>query len=106
MASWSLRSDTVTAAYSGDAAGRWRRRKVGDDMCTEKISPVNRFIGLAAAADAEIFGGKRPALLCLLIRAAAWGILICHQGVERHHGNEVICEERSHVNLLMSPWRR
>jgi threonine aldolase len=83
-----LRSDTVTRP-TAEMRRAMAEAEVGDDVYGEDPT-VNRLERRAA----EIFG-KEAALFvptgCMgnLIAIKAW----------THHGNEVICEERSHVNL-------
>src|SRR5215470_8223162 len=83
-----LRSDTVTrpTAAMRRAMGE---AEVGDDVYLEDPT-VNRLEKRAA----EIFGKEAA----LFVPSGCMGNLIAIK-VWTHHGDEVICEERSHVNL-------
>jgi len=83
-----LRSDTVTRPTAAMRRAM-SEAEVGDDVYGEDPT-VNRLEKRAA----EIFG--KPA--ALFVPTGCMGNLICIK-VWTHHGNEVICEERSHVNL-------
>ena len=83
-----LRSDTVTRPTPAMRRAM-AEAEVGDDVYSEDPT-VNRLEKRAA----EIFG-KQAALF---VPTGCMGNLISIK-VWTHHGNEVICEERSHVNL-------
>lgn len=83
-----LRSDTVTRPTAQMRAAM-ASAEVGDDVYGEDPS-VNRLEGRAA----EIFGKEAA----LFVPSGCMGNLIAIK-VWTHHGDEVICEERSHVNL-------
>jgi threonine aldolase len=83
-----LRSDTVTRP-TAEMRRAMAEAEVGDDVYSEDPS-VNRLEARAA----EIFGKEAA----LFVPTGCMGNLIAIK-VWTHHGDEVICEERSHVNL-------
>ena len=83
-----LRSDTVTRP-SEEMRRTMAAAEVGDDVYGEDPT-VNRLQQRAA----EIFGKETA----LFVPTGCMGNLIAIK-VWTHHGNEVICENRSHVNL-------
>jgi len=83
-----LRSDTVTRP-TAEMRRAMAEAEVGDDVYGEDPT-VNRLEKRAA----EMFGKEAA----LLVPTGCMGNLICVK-IWTHHGNEVICEERSHVNL-------
>jgi threonine aldolase len=83
-----LRSDTVTRP-SEEMRRAMASAEVGDDVYGEDPT-VNRLQKRAA----EIFGKEAA----LFVPSGCMGNLIAVK-CWTHHGNEVICEERSHVNL-------
>jgi len=83
-----LRSDTVTRP-TAEMRRAMAEAEVGDDVYGEDPT-VNRLEKRAA----EIFGKEAA----LFVPTGCMGNLIAIK-VWTHHGNEVICEERSHVNL-------
>ncbi len=83
-----LRSDTVTRP-SAEMRRAMAEAEVGDDVYGEDPT-VNRLEKRAA----EIFGKEAA----LFVPTGCMGNLIAIK-VWTHHGDEVICEERSHVNL-------
>jgi threonine aldolase len=83
-----LRSDTVTRP-SDEMRRAMASAEVGDDVYGEDPT-VNRLQKRAA----EIFGKEAA----LFVPTGCMGNLISIK-IWTHHGNEVICEERSHVNL-------
>src|SRR5258708_9738033 len=83
-----LRSDTVTRP-TAEMRRAMADAEVGDDVYGEDPT-VNRLEQRAA----EIFGMEAA----LFVPSGCMGNLIAIK-VWTHHGNEVICEERSHVNL-------
>ena len=83
-----LRSDTVTRP-TVEMRRAMAEAEVGDDVYGEDPT-VNRLEKRAA----EIFGKEAA----LFVPTGCMGNLIAIK-VWTHHGNEVICEERSHVNL-------
>ena len=83
-----LRSDTVTRP-TAEMRRAMAEAEVGDDVYGEDPT-VNRLERRAA----EIFGKDAA----LFVPTGCMGNLIAIK-VWTHHGNEVICEERSHVNL-------
>jgi threonine aldolase len=83
-----LRSDTVTRP-TAEMRRAMAEAEVGDDVYGEDPT-VNRLERRAA----EIFGKEAA----LFVPTGCMGNLIAVK-VWTHHGNEVICEERSHVNL-------
>jgi threonine aldolase len=83
-----LRSDTVTRP-TGEMRAAMAAAEVGDDVYAEDPT-VNRLEARAA----EIFGKEAA----LFVPTGCMGNLIAIK-VWTHHGDEVICEERSHVNL-------
>src|SRR6267154_5010664 len=83
-----LRSDTVTRP-SEEMRRAMAVAEVGDDVYGEDPT-VNKLQKRAA----EIFGKEAA----LFVPTGCMGNLIAIK-VWTHHGNEVICEERSHVNL-------
>src|SRR2546422_8813965 len=83
-----LRSDTVTRP-TAEMRQAMAEAEVGDDVYGEDPT-VNRLERRAA----EIFGKDAA----LFVPTGCMGNLIAIK-VWTHHGNEVICEERSHVNL-------
>jgi threonine aldolase len=83
-----LRSDTVTRP-SDDMRHAMASAPVGDDVYGEDPT-VNRLQQRAA----EIFGKEAA----LFVPTGCMGNLISIK-IWTHHGNEILCEERSHVNL-------
>jgi threonine aldolase len=83
-----LRSDTVTRP-TAEMRRAMAEAEVGDDVYGEDPT-VNRLERRAA----EIFGKEAA----LFVPTGCMGNLVAIK-VWTHHGNEVICEERSHVNL-------
>src|SRR5712672_1814893 len=83
-----LRSDTVTRP-SPAMRRAMASAEVGDDVYGEDPT-VNRLEARAA----EIFGKDAA----LFVPTGCMGNLVAIK-VWTHHGDEVICEERSHVNL-------
>src|SRR6266478_673636 len=83
-----LRSDTVTRP-TAEMRRAMAEAEVGDDVYGEDPT-VNRLEKRAA----EIIGKEAA----LFVPTGCMGNLICIK-VWTHHGHEVICEERSHVNL-------
>ena len=83
-----LRSDTVTRP-TAEMRAAMASAEVGDDVYGEDPT-VNRLEARAA----EIFGKEAA----LFVPTGCMGNLIAIK-VWTHHGDEVICEERSHVNL-------
>src|ERR1700738_124362 len=83
-----LRSDTVTRP-TPEMRRAMAEAEVGDDVYGEDPT-VNRLEARAA----EIFGKEAA----LVVPTGCMGNLIAIK-VWTHHGDEVICEERSHVNL-------
>lgn len=83
-----LRSDTVTRP-TAEMRAAMAAAEVGDDVYGEDPT-VNRLERRAA----EIFGKEAA----LFVPTGCMGNLIAIK-VWTHHGNEVICDERSHVNL-------
>ena len=83
-----LRSDTVTRP-SAEMRRAMAEAEVGDDVYGEDPT-VNRLEARAA----EIFGKEAA----LFVPSGCMGNLIAVK-VWTHHGDEVICEERGHVNL-------
>lgn len=83
-----LRSDTVTRP-TDEMRGAMAAAEVGDDVYGEDPT-VNRLEKRAA----EIFGKEAA----LFVPTGCMGNLIAIK-VWTHHGDEVICDERSHVNL-------
>ena len=83
-----LRSDTVTRP-SEEMRQAMAVAEVGDDVYGEDPT-VNKLQSRAA----EIFGKEAA----LFVPTGCMGNLIAIK-VWTHHGNEVICEDRSHVNL-------
>jgi threonine aldolase len=83
-----LRSDTVTRP-SEEMRRAMAAAEVGDDVYGEDPT-VNRLQARAA----EIFGKEAA----LFVPTGCMGNLICIR-IWTHHGSEVICEERAHVNL-------
>jgi threonine aldolase len=83
-----LRSDTVTRP-SDEMRRAMAAAEVGDDVYGEDPT-VNRLQKRAA----EMFGKESA----LFVPSGCMGNLIAIR-CWTHHGNEVICEERSHVNL-------
>lgn len=83
-----LRSDTVTRP-TAEMRAAMAEAEVGDDVYGEDPT-VNRLEKRAA----EIFGKEAA----LFVPTGCMGNLIAIK-VWTHHGNEVICDERSHVNL-------
>jgi threonine aldolase len=83
-----LRSDTVTRP-TAEMRRAMAEAEVGDDVYGEDPT-VNRLEQRAA----EIFGKEAA----LFVPTGCMGNLIAIN-VWTHHGDEVICEERSHVNL-------
>jgi len=83
-----LRSDTVTRP-TAEMRRAMAEAEVGDDVYGEDPT-VNRLEKRAA----EIFAKEAA----LFVPTGCMGNLICIK-IWTRHGNEVICEERSHVNL-------
>ncbi len=83
-----LRSDTVTRP-SDEMRQAMAAAAVGDDVYGEDPT-VNQLQKRAA----EIFGKEAA----LFVPTGCMGNLTCIK-TWTHHGNEVICEERAHVNL-------
>jgi threonine aldolase len=83
-----LRSDTVTRP-TGEMRRAMAEAEVGDDVYGEDPT-VNRLEKRAA----EMFGKEAA----LFVPTGCMGNLIAIK-LWTHHGDEVICEERSHVNL-------
>ena len=83
-----LRSDTVTRP-SAEMRAAMAAAEVGDDVYGEDPT-VNRLERRAA----EMFGKEAA----LFVPTGCMGNLIAIK-VWTHHGDEVICDERSHVNL-------
>jgi threonine aldolase len=83
-----LRSDTVTRP-TAEMRRAMAEAEVGDDVYGEDPT-VNRLEKRAA----EIFGKEAA----LFVPTGCMGNLIAVK-IWTHHGDEVICEERSHVNL-------
>jgi threonine aldolase len=83
-----LRSDTVTRP-TAEMRRAMAEAAVGDDVYGEDPT-VNRLEKRAA----EIFGKEAA----LFVPTGCMGNLIAIK-IWTHHGNEVICEERGHVNL-------
>ena len=83
-----LRSDTVTRP-SAEMRRAMAEAEVGDDVYGEDPT-VNRLEARAA----EIFGKEAA----LFVPSGCMGNLIAVK-LWTHHGDEVICEERGHVNL-------
>lgn len=83
-----LRSDTVTKP-TPEMRAAIAQAEVGDDVYGEDPT-VNRLERRAA----EMFGKEAA----LFVPTGCMGNLIAIK-VWTHHGNEVICDERSHVNL-------
>src|SRR5246500_5530751 len=83
-----LRSDTVTRP-TPEMRQAMAEAEVGDDVYGEDPT-VNRLEKRAA----QIFGKEAA----LFVPTGCMGNLICIK-TWTHHGDEVICEERSHVNL-------
>ena len=83
-----LRSDTLTRP-TAEMRRAMAEAEVGDDVYGEDPT-VNRL----EKRSAEIFGKEAA----LFVPTGCMGNLIAIK-IWTHHGNEVICEERSHVNL-------
>src|SRR5499427_7880728 len=83
-----LRSDTVTRP-TDEMRRAMAAAEVGDDVYGEDPT-VNKLEKRAA----EVFGKEAA----LFVPTGCMGNLISIK-IWTHHGNEVICEERSHVNL-------
>jgi threonine aldolase len=83
-----LRSDTVTRP-SDEMRRAMASAAVGDDVYGEDPT-----VNLLQKRAAEMFGKEAS----LFVPTGCMGNLICIK-TWTHHGNEVICEERSHVNL-------
>jgi threonine aldolase len=83
-----LRSDTITRP-TGEMRRAMAEAEVGDDVYGEDPT-VNRLEARAA----EIFDKEAA----LFVPTGCMGNLIAIK-VHTHHGDEVICDERSHVNL-------
>jgi threonine aldolase len=83
-----LRSDTVTRP-TGEMRRAMAEAEVGDDVYGEDPT-----VNLLEARAAEIFGKEAA----LFVPTGCMGNLIAIK-VWTHHGNEVICDERAHVNL-------
>ncbi len=83
-----LRSDTVTLP-SDEMRRAMASAEVGDDVYGEDPT-VNKLQKRAA----EIFGKEAA----LFVPTGCMGNLVAIK-IWTHHGNEVLCEERSHVNL-------
>src|SRR5438874_12650982 len=87
LATVDLRSDTVTKP-TPQMRRAMAEAAVGDDVYGEDPT-VNRLQARAA----EIFGREAA----IFVPAGSMGNLIAIK-VWTHHGNEVICEERGHIN--------
>jgi threonine aldolase len=83
-----LRSDTVTRP-TAEMRRAMAEAEVGDDVYGEDPT-INRLEARAA----EIFGKEAA----LYVPTGCMGNLIAIK-IWTHHGNEVICDERAHVNL-------
>jgi threonine aldolase len=83
-----LRSDTITRP-TAEMRSAMAEAEVGDDVYGEDPT-VNRLESRAL----EIFGKEAA----LFVPTGCMGNLIAIK-VHTHHGDEVICDERSHVNL-------
>jgi threonine aldolase len=83
-----LRSDTVTRP-SDEMRRAMAAAAVGDDVYGEDPT-----VNLLQKRAADIFNKEAT----LFVPSGCMGNLICVK-IWTHHGNEVICEERSHVNL-------
>jgi threonine aldolase len=83
-----LRSDTVTRP-SEEMRRAMAAAEVGDDVYGEDPT-----VNLLQKRAAEIFGKEAA----LFVPTGCMGNLIAIK-IWTHHGNEVLCEERSHVNL-------
>jgi threonine aldolase len=83
-----LRSDTVTRP-SDEMRQAMAAAPVGDDVYGEDPT-----VNLLQKRAAEIFGKEAA----LFVPTGCMGNLIAIK-IWTHHGNEVVCEERSHVNL-------
>jgi threonine aldolase len=83
-----LRSDTVTRP-TAEMRKAMAEAEVGDDVYGEDPT-INRLEARAA----EIFGKEAA----LYVPTGCMGNLIAIK-IWTHHGNEVICDERAHVNL-------
>src|ERR1700726_5135050 len=83
-----LRSDTVTRP-TPEMRRAMSEAEVGDDVYAEDPT-----VNLLEREAAEIFGKDAA----LFVPTGCMGNLIAIK-VWTHHGDEVICEERSHVNL-------
>ncbi|HEY2117833.1 MAG TPA: GntG family PLP-dependent aldolase [Candidatus Acidoferrum sp.] len=83
-----LRSDTVTRP-SEEMRRAMASAEVGDDVYGEDPT-----VNLLQKRAAEIFGKESA----LFVPTGCMGNLIAIK-IWTHHGNEVICEERGHVNL-------
>jgi threonine aldolase len=83
-----LRSDTVTRP-SEEMRRAMAVAEVGDDVYGEDPT-----VNLLQKRAAEMFGKEAA----LFVPSGCMGNLIAIK-IWTHHGNEVICEERSHVNL-------
>jgi threonine aldolase len=83
-----LRSDTVTRP-SEDMRRAMAAAEVGDDVYGEDPT-----VNLLQKRAAEIFGKEAA----LFVPTGCMGNLICLR-IWTHHGSEVICEDRGHVNL-------
>src|SRR6201998_478127 len=83
-----LRSDTVTRPTPAMRRAM-AEAEVGDDVYLEDPT-----VNALEARAAEVFGKKAA----LFVPSGCMGNLIAIK-VWTHHGDEVICEERSHVNL-------
>jgi threonine aldolase len=83
-----LRSDTVTRP-SEEMRRAMAAAEVGDDVYGEDPT-----VNLLQKRAAEIFGKEAA----LFVPTGCMGNLICIR-IWTHHGSEVICEDRGHVNL-------
>src|ERR1700745_1939668 len=83
-----LRSDTVTRPTPA------MRRAMAEAECGRDVYFEDPPVNALEARSAEIFGKEAA----LFVPSGCMGNLIAIK-VWTHHGNEVICEERSHVNL-------
>src|SRR5246500_267046 len=83
-----LRSDTVTRP-TAEMRRAMAEAEVGDDVYGEDPT-----VNLLEKRAAEIFGKEAA----LFVPTGCMGNLIAIK-IWTHHGNEVLCEERSHVNL-------
>ncbi|MGB2673107.1 MAG: GntG family PLP-dependent aldolase [Candidatus Acidiferrum sp.] len=83
-----LRSDTVTRPTAG------MRQAMADAVVGDDVYGEDPTVNLLEKRAAEVFGKEAA----LFVPTGCMGNLIAIK-VWTHHGNEVICDERSHVNL-------